>query len=135
MTIGFRPFDYLKMYEDVIILESNDNLFKDNPCNHEAPYGNIGKMVGTFSFVKFLKESKLEMQVIEFKTVKNYPLILKRYVTYCKIPSDSIFSDTKMRGFINSTLDEFVITRIISSHPAGIIAFEFKVTFVHKITC
>ena len=40
-----------------------------------------------------------------------------------------------MRAFVNEGLKEFVITKIISPHPAGIQAFDFQVTYVQQKQC
>ena len=133
MANSSSSVDYLQIFENDVRIDLNHNSFPGIPSNYKLPYSTIGDMVGNFTFEKFLLNRDIQKQVIEYRTEKNYSLVLKRLVTMCNISdSSSILSNPEMREFLNSALKEFVITRIISTHPAGIIAFDFKVTFVTK---
>ena len=124
--------DYLNICGDIMNLDLNNGVFDDYPLTHQMPYGNIGSMVGTLTHVKLVSKKNQNMQVIEYVNENNFHFILKRMVMKCDLSPDKILSDINMRTFINVGIKEFIITKIISTHPAGIQAFDFKATFIQQ---
>ena len=129
---GSGLLDYLKICGDIINLDVKYGVFDDYPLTRQIPYGNIGSMVGTLTFIEFILNKEHNKQVIEYTNENNFNFILKRSVKNCNILPEHIFNDIYMRDFINEGLKEFIISKIVSPHPAGIQAFDFKVTYIQQ---
>ena len=103
-----------------------------NPRELKGFYGDMDEIVGKLSYMGGGYLSN-EVQILKFKNTSMKNMVLKRCVMDCTLESiEKIKKQTKSREmtFISSCFEEYYISKIVSSHPAGLASIDFQISLL-----
>ena len=117
--------------ENIMILENSN---PSSPDDYEQCYADMDLVVGKLKFDGWSIKSQGQ-QVLKFKTKSGAQLSLKRKSYRYSANLKDLMNDANMKSNINIGYKEYTLTKFISAHPAGIKAFDFKITKLSQQNC
>ena len=108
----------------------NQNI--TNPRDLKGFYGDMDEIVGKLTFLEVGYLSN-DVQILKFKNTLKKNIVIKRCVINCTLESiEGIQQNTnkKEMEFLASCFEEYYISKIVSSHPAGLSSIDFQISLL-----
>ena len=131
MATGLFFFD---LYRSNLSIERNNST--NLPKNSNQIYSEtLGQMFKGSKWENYILDGGDKRQLITFNVSSDYKVIVKRKATFCNITNEKIdeedkliINDPDIQEFLNEGLKEYSISKLMSSHPAGVNCYDFKIT-------
>ena len=126
---------YFDTYQEQIQVVVNPS--SKIPNTNIQPYSDISKMVGQLNFTEPVI-IKPEEQILKYTNNNGFEFVFKRFAIYYTVEeekSGDLLKVPRIIKLLNNGLKEYYISKIVAAHPAGIIAFDFRITKLVNLKC